>query len=96
MGEAPPSPKTIMPEQQQFTRWRALGNPISPLDPIQPDSPLSRLEEGRLPHSLVLLLFDGNALRGPMRFANQQEADSYLQMQPGVRGYLILPSYDAD
>jgi hypothetical protein len=72
-----------------MTRWRWLDHPISPLDPIQPDGP--QYEEGKLPPFFVLLLWDGNALRGPMRFNSQIEADSYLQMQPGVTQYMVLP-----
>lgn len=78
-----------MPETFELTRWRELDNPISPLDPIQPDSP--RYVEGELPAGFVLLLWDGHALRGPMRFPNQQAANEYLGAQPGVTHYLVIP-----
>ena len=73
----------------ELTRWRDLQHPVSPLDPIQPDSP--HYQEGKLPPLFVLLLWDGAALRGPMRFHSQMEADNYLLMQPGVKEYLVIP-----
>lgn len=77
-----------MNEDPTFTRWRALDKPHLPIDPIDH---ASMFKEGHLPPGFVLLLWDNNALRGPMKFRNQVEADSYLQMQPGVQSYLVVP-----
>lgn len=86
-----------MPENDQpcYTRWHNLQQPVRPDDLIQEGMALSVLEPGKLPAKFVLLLFDGNALRGPLRFHSQREADVYLTMQPGVVGFLIVPAYDA-
>jgi len=67
-------------------------DPVSPLDPIDY---ASLFKEGHLPSGFILLLYDGNALRGPLRFTSQREADNYLILQPGVKGYLVIPKYDA-
>jgi hypothetical protein len=78
-----------MSKDPQWTRWRELDDPISPLDIISPDSP--RYEAGHIPAVFVVLLWDGHALRGPMKFHSQAEADDYLKLQPGVTHYLVLP-----
>lgn len=82
-----------MPESSQYTRWRNLNDQVDAFDPITPDGP--RYVGGHLPAGFVLLLFDGNALRGPMKFNSQKEADDYLLTQPGVKGFIIIPRYDA-
>lgn len=76
----------------EFTRWRPLENPISPMDPIDC---ASLFNAGHLPAKFVLLLWDGGALRGPMKFPNQAEADAYCRMQPGVRAFLVIPKPSA-
>lgn len=78
----------------ELTRWRELDNPISPLDPIQPDSP--RYEAGRIPAGFVVLLWDGRELIGPKRFRSQQEADGYVseyqsRWDKPITHYLIIP-----
>ena len=72
-----------------ITQWRDLENPVTPFE--RGTGVTVTLESGHLPASFVLLLWDGNALRGPMRFENQEMADGYLLMQPGVQKFLIIP-----
>lgn len=76
------------PKQHEITRWHELDNPLSPFDPI---GHASMFKEGHLPARFVLLLWDGHALRGPMKFHSQLEADSYLKMCSGVVAYLPIP-----
>jgi hypothetical protein len=82
-----------MPKQHEFTRWRSLDDPVSPLDPIQPDSP--RYVEGELPVGFILLLWDGEALIGPMQFKSSEEA--YVRVlkaqdeKKPIQQYLVVP-----
>jgi hypothetical protein len=84
-----------MPKTFELSRWRDLEDPISPLDPIQPDSP--RYEAGHLPVGFVMLLWDGKKLSGPVRFNDQEEADKHVlanfgpKKDRGTLEYLIVP-----
>lgn len=73
----------------QWSRWRHLHDQVDPTDVLQPGSP--RYEDGKLPAGFVLLLWDGKALRGPVKFPNDEAASAYLEMQPGVTHFLIVP-----
>lgn len=76
------------PTQHEFTRWRELSNPVSPLDIIQPDSP--RYDKGKIPVGFVVLLWDGTSLIGPRRFNSTEEADAFVK-QYGVIEFLVIP-----
>lgn len=80
-----------MPKGFEWSRWRSLNDPIAPDDLLQPDSP--RYESGKLPAKLVLLLTDasGNRLHGPVRFPTQGIADTFLESNPWVDAYFVVP-----
>ena len=78
-----------MPKDPQYTRWRELSNPVSHLDPIQPDSP--RYQEGHLPPGFVLLLWNGTELIGPRQFKDQAEADDFLYANTEIESFLVVP-----
>lgn len=79
-----------MEDKPQFTRWRALSDPISPLDPIQQDAP--RYEAGKLPVGFILLLWNKkeNRLSGPVRFINPESAEKYVN-EHNPDEYIVIP-----
>ena len=74
----------------EVTRWRFLDNPVSPLDPIQPDSPV--FTPGKLPVGFVMLVWEPSLKRlgGPVRFETQQDADDYQALHK-IESYLVIP-----
>lgn len=76
-------------QEFEFTRWHSLHDPLSPLDPIQNDSP--RFEAGKLPKQFVLLCWTGKELLGPVRFVTDYDAESYLHDHQDIVEYLPLP-----
>lgn len=79
-----------MSDGPEFTRWRELENPVSPLDPIQPGSP--RYEAGKLPAGFVLLCWSRkqNRVHGPVRFPTPKLAETFVK-DNDINEYLIIP-----
>ena len=80
--------------EPEYTRWRLLDQPVSPLDPIQPDGP--RYEEGKLPVGFLLLVYDErtNRLSGPVRFLTPEDAAAWLEQNVTGKDkvqYLVIP-----
>lgn len=74
----------------EWTRWRSLDDPVHYADLIIPGGP--RLETGKLPVGPVLLLWNGNALIGPVQFESEQMRDGYQMSHQGIEEFIILPA----